>query len=77
MTKLQAMCHKWIESTLHVCLHKIDYVTVLDLDGCNDCGVIQKTTHLRTGVKDYPCDACILSGAWVRRNLKWEKVGIF
>jgi hypothetical protein len=46
---------------------------VRELDGCNNCGIIQKTEHLGKTTKRDPCPDCIANGVWVKTNGKWEK----
>jgi hypothetical protein len=68
------MCQKLIETTEHLCRDRIDSPgRILELDGCKNCGIIQKTQYLGKSTKRDPCPDCIAKGTWVKIDGKWKK----
>ena len=68
------MCQRLIETTEHRCGHRIDSTgSIMEFNGCNNCGIIQKTHQMGKTTKRDPCPDCITSDVWVKMNEKWEK----
>ncbi|KAB8213468.1 hypothetical protein BDV33DRAFT_60612 [Aspergillus novoparasiticus] len=68
------MCQKLIETIEHLCRHRVDSPgRIRELNGCNNCGVIQKTEHLGKTTKRDPCPDCIASGTYVKSNGVWKR----
>ncbi|KAJ5597781.1 hypothetical protein N7537_007865 [Penicillium hordei] len=68
------MCQRLIETVEHRCGCRIDSPgSVIELNGCNNCGIIKRTQQMGKMTKRDPCPDSIANGFWVKRNGKWEK----
>ena len=67
------MCQRLISTIEHRCGHRIDSPgSVIELNGCNNCGNVQSTRHLGKTTKRDPCPDCIANGVWVKTDGKWD-----
>lgn len=68
------MCQKLIDTIEHLCRHRVDSPgRIRELNGCNNCGIIQKTEYLGKTTKRDPCDDCIDNGTYVKSNGVWKR----
>lgn len=63
-----------VSKLMHRCRHVVETPgDLVELDGCGNCGVVQKTNWCGQTTKRDPCPDCIANGVWIKVEGKWEK----
>ncbi|KAL4962435.1 uncharacterized protein BDV14DRAFT_178310 [Aspergillus stella-maris] len=67
------MCQLMKAKFRHLCGHRTSQDRLMELDGCKNCGIVKRISHLGETRTRGPCDECINNRVWVNRSGKWER----